>query len=306
MKFVVELEGLTKRFGKVMALDNVNLRLRGNVSGLIGPNGAGKTTLINVLLGYTRANAGLARVLGYDVNSELEEVKKRVGILPEKPGFPIFFSGLEFLIRVARLRGLSGAEGSAKAVLDEVGLAFAADRAIRTYSAGMYQRLGLAQALIGEPELVILDEPAANLDPLGRLDVLELIARYSREKGVKFLVSTHILYDVERTCNWIGIIDAGRIREQGSVEDLVKKYSGLAFRIVVSNPKRFVSALTGKDFVRSVAFQDEAIVVTVKDGVNMYEEAVELAKELKVTLHEIRPALGSLDEVFRAVVRSGR
>ena len=86
----------------------------------------------------------------------------------------------------------------------------------------------------------------------------------------------------------------------------MKKYSGLAFRIVVSSPKRFVSALTGKDFVRSVAFQDEAIVVTVKDGVNMYEEAVELAKELKVTLHEIRPILGSLDEVFRAVVRSGR
>lgn len=303
MKFVVELEGVTKRFGKVVALDDVSLRLRGKACGLIGPNGAGKTTLINILLGYTRPNAGVVRVLGYDVKDKLQEIKKRVGVLPEKPGFPAFFSGEEFLVRVARLRGFADAEGLAKTALEEVGLTFAGHRAIRTYSAGMYQRLGLAQALIGEPELVILDEPAANLDPLGRMDVLELIARYSRDKGVKFLISTHILYDVERTCDWIAIMDTARVREQGSVEDLVKKYSGLTFRIVVSDPKKFVSALTEKGFVKSVAFQDEAIVVTVGSGVNMYEEAVEIGKQLKVAIDEVRPVLGSLDEVFRRVVR---
>lgn len=306
MSFVVELESVTKRFGKVVALDDVSLGLKGKVSGLIGPNGAGKTTLINILLGYTRPNAGTVRVLGYDVSGELEEVKKRVGVLPEKPGFPAFFSGLEFLVRVARVRGFADAESRAEAVLKEVGLSFAGDRAIRTYSAGMYQRLGLAQALIGEPELVILDEPAANLDPLGRLDVLELIVQYSREKGVKFLISTHILYDVERTCDWIGIIDAGKVREQGSVEDLVKKYSGLAYRVVVSDPEKFVSALTGKGFVKSVVFRDDAVVVTVGEGVNMYEEAMAVAKRLKLTVHDVRPVLGSLDEVFRMVVRGGR
>lgn len=304
MSFVVELEGVTKRFGKVVALDNVSLGFKGNTCGLIGPNGAGKTTLINILLGYTKPSSGVVRVLGYDVNSELEEIKKRVGVLPENPGFPAFFTGEEFLVRVARLRGLSDAERLAKAALEDVDLSFAGQRAIRTYSAGMYQRLGLAQALIGEPELVILDEPAANLDPLGRLDVLELIAKYSK-KGVKFLISTHILYDVERICDWIAIMDAGRVREQGSVEDLVKKYSGLTYRIVVSDPKKFVSALTGKGFVKSVAFQDETIIVTVGEGVNMYEEAMGLAKVLKVTVHEVRPVLGSLDEVFRAVVRGG-
>ena len=303
MKFVVELESVTKRFGKVIALDDVSLQLKGKVSGLIGPNGAGKTTLINILLGYTRPNAGTVRVLGYNVKEELQEIMKRVGVLPEKPGFPAFFSGEEFLTRVARLRGFDDAKDLAKAVLEEVGLAFAGDRAIRTYSAGMYQRLGLAQALIGEPELVILDEPAANLDPLGRMDVLELIARYSREKGVKFLVSTHILYDVERTCDWIAIMDTGRVREQGSVEELVKKYSGLTFRIVVSDPKKFVSALTRKGLARSVAFQGDAILVTASEGVNMYEKAVELGKRLKVSVDEVRPVLGSLDEVFRRVVR---
>jgi len=303
VEFVVELEGVSKRFGKVLALDNVDLGLKGKVSGLIGPNGAGKTTLINILLGYTRPNSGTIRVLGYDVSSELEEVKARVGVLPEKPGFPAFFSGRELLVRVARLRGFDDAEGLADAVLEEVGLSFAGDRAIRTYSAGMYQRLGLAQALIGEPELVILDEPAANLDPLGRLDVLELVARYSREKGVKFLISTHILYDVERTCDWIAIMDTGRVREQGSVEELVKKYSGLTFRIVVSDPKNFVSALTRKGLARSVAFQGDAIVVTVGEGVNMYEEAVKIARRLKMAVDEVRPVLGSLDEVFRRVVR---
>jgi ABC-2 type transport system ATP-binding protein len=303
MKFVVELESVTKRFGKVVALNNVSLGLKGKVSGLIGPNGAGKTTLINILLGYTRPNSGTVRVLGYDVSSELEEVKARVGVLPEKPGFPAFFSGKELLVRVARLRGFDDAEGLADGVLGEVGLAFAGDRAIRTYSAGMYQRLGLAQALIGEPELVILDEPAANLDPLGRLVVLELVANYSREKGVKFLVSTHILYDVERTCDWIAIMDTGQVREQGSVEELVKKYSGLTFRIVVSDVKKFASALTRKGLATSVSFQGDAIQVTAGEGVNMTEETVELAKQLKVVVSEVRPVLGSLDEVFRRVVR---
>jgi len=306
VKFVVELEGVTKRFGKVVALDDVSLRLMGKVSGLIGPNGAGKTTLINILLGYTRPNAGTVRVLGYDVRGEPEEVKKRVGVLPENPGFPGFFSGSEFLVRVARLRGFADAESRAEVLLKEVGLEFAGDRAIRTYSAGMYQRLGLAQALIGEPELVILDEPAANLDPLGRLDVLELIGKYSGDKGVQFLISTHILYDMERICDWIGIMDSGRVREQGSVEDLVKRYSGLTYRVVVSDPKKFVSALTGKGFVKSVAFQDDAVVVTVGEGLNMYEEAMAIAKRLKLTVQEVRPILGSLDEVFRAVVRGGR
>ena len=303
MESVVEMKGVTKRFGRILALDSLNLEMRGKVLGLIGPNGAGKTTLINILLGYTRPDAGEARVLGYDVKRELMEIKKRVGVLPEKPGFPTSFSGEGFLTRVARLRGLLNPEEQARGILKEVGLSQVAQREIRTYSAGMYQRLGLAQALVGEPELVILDEPAANLDPLGRMDVLEVISRFSRDRDVKFLISTHILYDVERTCGWISIIDAGKIREQGSVEELIRKYSGLTYKIVVSDPKTFGAELTKTSYIRSVEFRDDAIIATVKGEVNMYEETMELAKCVNVTVHEVRPVLGSLDDVFRAVVR---
>lgn len=302
MKPVVEIENVTKRFGKILALDNLNLQLRGKVSGLIGPNGAGKTTIINILLGYTRPDTGEARVLGYDTKRELAEIKKRVGVLPEKPGFPTSFTGEEFLNRVARLRDLSNPKERAKESLEAVGLSQAGHRSIRTYSAGMYQRLGLAQALIGEPELVILDEPAANLDPLGRLDVLDVISTYSREKGVRFLISTHILYDIERICDWISIIDTGKIREQGSVEELIQKYSGPTYRILVSDPKTFASELAKTDYVKVVAFQDKAIIATIKGKVNVYKKTMQLAKRTKVTVHEIRPVLGSLDKVFRAVV----
>lgn len=299
----MEMKAVSKRFGRILALDNIDLEMRGKVLGLIGPNGAGKTTFINILLGYTRPDVGEARVLGYDVKRELMEIKKRVGVLPEKPGFPASFSGEGFLTRVARLRGLSNSEEQVKEVLKVVGLSQAARRSIRTYSAGMYQRLGLAQALVGEPELVILDEPAANLDPLGRMDVLEVISTFSKERGVKFLISTHILYDVERACDWISIIDAGKIREQGSVKELVRKYSGLAYRIVVSDVKVFGAELAKTSYVRSVEFRENAIIATVKGKVNMYEKTMELAKRVDVVVHEVRPVLGSLEGVFREVVR---
>lgn len=302
MEPVVALKDVTKRFGRTLALDHLNLEVRGRVNGLIGLNGAGKTTLINVLLGYTRPNTGKVQVLGYDVRKNLMDIKKRVGVLLEKPGFPAFFSGVEFLTRVARLRGLSDPEGQAEEILEAIGLSQVAQRLIRTYSTGMCQRLGLAQALIGEPELVILDEPAANLDPLGRLDVLDLISSYSKDKGVKFLISTHILYDIERACDWIAIIDTGKIIEQGTVEELVQKYSGLTYRITVSDPKTFGAELTKTDYIKSMAFQDNFIIVTIQGKVNMYEKAIELAKKVNVTVYEVRPFLGSLDEVFRTVV----
>lgn len=299
---VVELSGVSKRFGRVVALDDLSLVIDGRVNGLIGPNGAGKTTLLNILLGFTRADAGEAYVLGFDVRRELSEVKKRLGVLPENPGFPRSFTGEEFLVRVARLRGLSEAGKRAMEVLKVVGLSEAANRGIRTYSAGMYQRLGLAQAILGEPELIILDEPAANLDPFGRMDVLKIIESYSRERGVRFLLSTHILYDIETVCDWVGIMDGGKVREQGSVEELIQKYSGLAYSIVASDLKVFGAELAKTDLVKSVAFKGDAVVATFNAGVDVYREVMRLAEQVKVKVEEVRPVLGSLDEVLRKVL----
>lgn len=299
---MVELRGVTKRFGRVVALDNLSLVINGRVNGLIGPNGAGKTTLLNLLLGFTRADVGEAYVLGFDVRRELSEIKKRLGVLPENPGFPRSFTGEEFLVRVARLRGLSEPIKSVEEVLKVVGLGEAGDRSIRTYSAGMHQRLGLAQAILGEPELIILDEPAANLDPLGRIDVLDIIESYSREREVRFLLSTHILYDIEKVCDWVGIMDSGKVREQGSVEELIQKYSGQTYRIIVSDLKVFGAELAKTDLVKSVAFKGDAVVATFNVGVDVYSEVIDLAKRVKVRVEEVRPVLGSLDEVLRSVL----
>ncbi len=299
---IVRFEAVTKRFGKVTALDDLNCVINGHVNGLIGPNGAGKTTFLNVLLGLTRPNHGRVSVLGLDVRRELSKIKKRVGVLSENPGFPGSFSGLDFLVRVARLRQLQEPRKCALDVLDVVGLGGAGGRSIRTYSSGMYQRLGLAQAIMGEPELIILDEPAANLDPMGRMDVLRIIKNYSQDRGIGFLLSTHILYDVEQVCDWVGIMSSGRVQAFGSVSDLVGKYSGRTFSIAVSDLKAFTAVFEKSGLTDQWNVKDERIVATFASGLDVYGNLVKLAEQAKVRLVEVRPLWGSLDEVFRRVL----
>ncbi len=296
---VVEFEGVTKRFGRVVALDNMSVVIDGQVNGLIGPNGAGKTTFLNVVLGLTRPNRGRVNVLGLDVRRELSKIKEKIGVLPESPGFPGSFTGEQFLVRVAKLRGLLNPRDRALEVLGVVGLSRVADKSIRTYSSGMYQRLGLGQAILGEPELIILDEPAANLDPIGRMDVLRIIETYSKERGVKFLLSTHILYDVEQVCDWVGIMHSGKVQAFGSVGELIGKYSQQTFSIVVSDSKIFGAALGKSNIVESLTVKDDRIAASFRNDVDVYGELVKLAGKTKVKIVEIRPQAGSLDEVFR-------
>jgi len=301
---VIEIEKATKRFGKITALSDLNVVIDGKVNGLIGPNGAGKTTLLNVLLGLTRLDSGKVRVLGLDVSSELSEIKKKVGFLPESPGFPTSFTGEGFLIKVARLRHIQEPRKRVKEVLNVVDLSHAGKRAIRTYSSGMYQRLGLAQAIIGDPELIVLDEPAANLDPIGRMDVLRVIDEYSKNRGVSFLLSTHILYEVEKSCDWVGLMEGGRVRESGSIDELIQKSSKQVFRIVVSDPKLFELRLKQSGFAESVEFDGDAVVAEFPEGFDVYGEVVALAKRLSVRVIDLRRVRLSLDDVFRRVLKA--
>jgi len=299
---VVEFEGVTKRFGRVVALDDLSVVIDGKVNGLIGPNGAGKTTFLNVVLGLTRPNCGRVNVLGLDVSRELSKVKQRIGVLPENPGFPGSFSGEQFLVRVARLRGFLNPHDRALEVLGVVGLGGAGDKSIRAYSSGMYQRLGLAQAILGEPELIILDEPAANLDPMGRMDVLRIIDSYSKNRGIRFLLSTHILYDVEQVCDWVGVMHSGKVQAFGSVNELVSKYSQRTFSIAVSDLKAFSVALGESGLAESWDVKDDRILASFGGDVDVYGELVKLAGKIGVKIIEVRPLWGSLDEVFRRVL----
>jgi ABC-2 type transport system ATP-binding protein len=225
MECAIEIRDLTVEFpssrGPVRALDGLNLTVStGQVVGFLGPNGAGKTTTMHVLLGFIEATAGSASVLGTDVRRAI--ARRRIGYLPEHPDTYNFLSGRELLHAVGRLFGMGGKalRNRADELIDSVGMSAAADRRIATYSRGMLQRICLAQALINDPDLVILDEPTGGLDPFGRMDIRRVIAGL-RDAGKTVFFSSHELSEVELVCDSIAILAAGRVAAEGRSSELV-------------------------------------------------------------------------------------
>ncbi|HWO71789.1 MAG TPA: ABC transporter ATP-binding protein [Actinomycetota bacterium] len=254
----VVTRGLTKRYGDLVAVDHLDLELhRGEIFGLLGPNGAGKTTTILMLLGLTEPSEGEARVLGLDPTRRPLEVKRRVGYVPDAVGFYDAMTGRQNLRFTARLNGLNGfaAEERIAALLEQVGLSDAADDPVETYSRGMRQRLGIADALVKDPEVLILDEPTVAIDPEGVAEVLELIRRVSRERGATVLLSSHLLHQVRTVCDRVGIFAAGRLVALGRVDELAARAGVAATTLEVSvdgDPVRVEEALRSLPGVRAV------------------------------------------------------
>ncbi len=210
---LIETEGLTKRFGEVTALDDLTVTVSPGVTGLVGANGAGKSTLLKILLGLIPATDGHARVLDLDVTSDGAAIRERVGYMPEHDCLPPDVSATEFVVHMARMSGLpqTAARERAADTLRHVGLYEERYRPMGGYSTGMRQRVKLAQALVHDPDLVMLDEPTNGLDPAGRDDMLELIQRIDAEFGISVIVTSHLLGELERVCREIVVIDAGRL-----------------------------------------------------------------------------------------------
>jgi len=220
---VVSTRGLTKRYREVVAVDGLDLSVdEGEVFGFLGPNGAGKTTTILMLLGLTEPTTGSAEVAGHDPVREPLAVKSVVGYLPENVGFYPDLTGRQNLSFTARLNGIPRrvAEERMDALLRQVGLENAADRAAGKYSRGMRQRLGIADALIKEPSILILDEPTIGLDPDGIREFLELIRGLSRDRGITVILSSHLLHQVQEICDRVGILVRGKLMAVGPVETL--------------------------------------------------------------------------------------
>lgn len=226
---VIEIEDLSKDFmvgfwrkRPVRALDGLNLEVQpGEVFGFLGPNGAGKTTTLKILMTLLRPTSGRARILGEPVESV--RMRRRIGYLPENPYFYDYLTAEEFLSYIGSLFGLSGhgLVTRVRSLLEAVGLGEQAKVQLRKFSKGMTQRIGIAQALINEPEVVFLDEPMSGLDPLGRREVRQIIAAL-REKGVTVFFSSHILPDVESLCDRVAILNRGRLRETGPLHDILR------------------------------------------------------------------------------------
>lgn len=257
--FAIEAVGLSKSFGRITAVANFDLKVvTGTVHGFLGPNGAGKTTTIKLILGLLKPNAGSIRVLGFEGGGKKIDVRRKIGYMPELPKLPFILKGRELLEIYGEIYGLSKKDrsNSAKRLLELVGLSDRADDRIAHYSKGMQQRLGLAQALVGDPELVILDEPSLGLDPVGMVEVRGIIKKISSEGRTVFL-SSHLLHEVQQTCSHVTVINRGAKMIEGSIPTLLEKLSE-SNKITVELEKvsdDIMKALEGLNFVEDIKWE---------------------------------------------------
>ncbi len=306
----IEARGLTKRFGMILALDRLDLVVpRGSIFGLLGPNGAGKTTTLRILAGLARPTAGSASVAGVAVAADQPELRRRLGYLDQDPRFYAWMKGRELLELVGRLHGLGGPELRAQVggMLERTGLAGAAERRIGGYSGGMRQRLGIAQALLHDPQLLLLDEPVSSLDPEGRRDLLELVASLHGAATVVF--STHVLADVERICDRVAILDRGRRVTEGPLEDLLAAHARPIYRLVPA-PRQEEAVAGLVDRLRAAAWTTEvsttgaSLRITVSDSDAAARGILPLVVESGIVLETFERARPTLEDVFLELVGS--
>lgn len=219
---VIEVKGLTKKFGNLTAVNNLNLNVyRGDVFGFLGPNGAGKSTTIRMLLSLIKPTSGTIKIFGLPLESNRKEILKKVGAIVEKPDFYLYLSAYKNLEILGKISGVDVSKKRIMEMLELVGLAARYKSKVKTFSHGMKQRLGIAQALLHDPELIILDEPTTGLDPQGMKEIRDLITYLSQSKGKTIFLSSHILREVEIIATRMIIINKGTTQVEGRVQDLL-------------------------------------------------------------------------------------
>lgn len=322
---VIRTKGLTKVYGDLVAVDHLDFEVRaGEIFGLLGQNGAGKTTTILMLLGLTQPTSGASRVMGLDPARGPLEVKRRVGYMPDQVGFYGDMTGRENLRYTARLNRIpaDAAETTIDEVLGQVGLADRADSLVETYSRGMLQRLGIADALVKDPDLLILDEPTTAIDPLGVVEVLALLRRLAHERGLAILLSSHLLNQVQSVCDRIGIFASGRLIGQGTLQELAARFGDGASQLEVGfeagdptvqqRGRDLLAAVPGvasveplADLGHSLATGATPWILTIAPDAdpNAVRRAVlAVVAEHSLPLSAIRPVVPSLEDIYRRAV----
>ena len=292
---LLEAERLTKRYGSVVALDDVSFAIREGVTGILGENGAGKSTAIKIFLGLLRPTSGTARVLGEDAASTIA-VRARLGYMPEHDCLPSQVSAAEFLTHMAEMSGLppTAARTRAADTLRHVGLFEERYRAIGGYSTGMKQRVKLCQALVHDPAFVFLDEPTAGLDPVGREEMLTLVRKTYREFGISVLFSSHLMADVERTCDRIIVLQGGHVMHAGEVGQFTRE-TETVFIEVDTNREGLVAALARRG-VRVTA-EGGGLTIEGRDE-SVYDLVRDALVEAAAPLRRMAPRRHVLTELF--------
>jgi ABC-2 type transport system ATP-binding protein len=294
---VIATEGLTKRYPRVTALDRLTVDVKPGVTGLVGANGAGKSTLIKLLLGLSSATEGGARVLGLDVATDGAQIRARVGYMPEHDCLPPDVSATEFVVHMARMSGMpaTAARERTADTLRHVGLYEERYRPIGGYSTGMKQRVKLAQALVHDPQLVLLDEPTNGLDPAGRDEMLGLIRRVHTDFGISVLVTSHLLGELERTSDHIVVIDGGRLLRADSTSDFTQATASLAVEVTDSE-QQLLEKLTAAGLTAHA--DGRLLLVDIADD-DSYDTVRDAVAELGVGLVRMEQRRHRIAEIFR-------
>jgi ABC-2 type transport system ATP-binding protein len=292
---LLSVTNLRKQYGRVVALDDVTFTITDGITGILGENGAGKSTAIKILLGLIPPTSGTATVLGQDASRSIA-VRGRVGYMPEHDCLPSQVSAAEFLTHMAEVSGLppTAARTRAADTLRHVGLFEERYRAIGGYSTGMKQRVKLGQALVHDPAFVFLDEPTAGLDPAGREEMLALIRKTHREFGISVLFSSHLMADIERTCDRIVVLQGGRLVQSGEVGQFTKE-TETVFIEVDSNRKELMAALVKRGVV--VTVDGTGFTIEGPDE-SVYDHVRDALVESEAPLRRMAPRRRALTELF--------
>ena len=299
---IVEVVHLNKRFGPVTALSDLSVQFPSGTVGLLGPNGAGKTTLLRILLGLMRPDTGRGSILGLDVTRRGRQVRQRIGYMPEDDCLIPQLSAVECVVFCGQLEGLPARAATQRAhqVLDYVGIDQERYRLVDGFSVGMRQRVKMAQALVGAPELLFLDEPTTGLDPAGRAAMLKLISDLARA-GINVILSSHLLHDVEAVCRHVVVLAGGRARLSGPLEEL-SRFDQIAYDLKVRGDlARFAERLACHG-LKVLEAHDEHLRVAFAAG-RSPDDVVAAAAEVGVQLRGLVPARRTLEEVFLEAVR---
>ncbi|HEX6464497.1 MAG TPA: ABC transporter ATP-binding protein [Vicinamibacterales bacterium] len=300
---VVALDGVTVIYGKNQALKNVSARFARGAVGLLGPNGAGKSTMLKALLGFVKPNQGRMTVLDMNVADAPLAIRARIGYMPETDAHIPGMNAVTFVAYCGQLAGLPPEDAMQRAheVLQYVGLGEARYRNVETYSTGMKQRIKLAQALVHDPDLLFLDEPTNGMDPKGRDEMLELVRDLGHNKGVSLILSSHLLPDVEYTCDYVVVMDKGQVATQGPINEL-KGPAGRVYELRIKGDlPGFIDALA-KEGMDTHATDEDVMRVFVPDALGNHQAIFKAAARFGVQVRHLRPSVPTLEDVFAKAV----
>jgi ABC-2 type transport system ATP-binding protein len=297
---VVQLDDVTVIYGANPALKNVTAAFARGAVGLLGPNGAGKSTMLKALLGFVTPNRGRMSVLGMNVAAQPLAIRARIGYMPESDAHIPGMNAVSFVAYCGQLAGLPGVDAMQRAheVLYYVGLGEARYRNVETYSTGMKQRIKLAQALVHDPDLLFLDEPTNGMDPKGRDEMLELVRDLGHNKGVSLILSSHLLPDVEFTCDHVVVMDKGQVAAQGPIKDL-KGPAGRVFELRIKGDLRgFIDVLAANGMDVHATDEDVMRVFVPAEAGGDQRAIFAAATKFGVQVRHLRPSVPTLEDVF--------